>query len=308
MTLIKPLPAPMTTLEMDVSGLDCFQLNTEKLMASELWAIASGDEFKAAVGLWCRAWKQKPAGSLPNDERVLAAFSGNAANWKKIRDVALHGFVLCSDGRLYHETLSADVARAATAKADRKARTEKATQARKKERNVQRDDERDVDQNSNVTTSHRRELEGNSRGDKSPLQRGDGFSEFWEVYPARGGNSDMPAAKMVYYALIIQTPPETIIAAASAYAAWCKENGKTGTQYVKQAKTWLSNGMWQEWEPKAIASVPSGILVKRGSDAWNAWQAVKKTPCSDRHDGWFFPTEWPLEQPIETSLMKRAAS
>jgi uncharacterized protein YdaU (DUF1376 family) len=146
------------------------------------------------------------------------------------------------------------------------------------------------------------------RGDKSPLRRGDGFSEFWEAYPARDGNSDIQAAKMAYYAVIIETPPDLLIAAAGAYATWCNENHKSGTQYVKQAKTWLASGLWREWESKAIAAVPAGVLVKRGSPAWDAWQAIKKTPCSERHDGWFFPTEWPLGQPIETPLMKRAVS
>lgn len=154
---------PLTTIEHDIAGLDGFMLNTEKLMASELWALATGDEFKAAMGLWCRAWKQVPAGSLPNDERVLAAFSGAGAKWPKVRDVALRGFILCSDGRLYHKVLCDDVQRAYASKKERHARTKAATEARNAKRDEQRNEQRDV----NVTESHRRDLEGKGREEES---------------------------------------------------------------------------------------------------------------------------------------------
>lgn len=138
------LPEPPVSPDTDIAGLDGFMLNTDKLMASELWALSSGDEFKAAMALWCRAWKQTPPGSLPDDERVLAAFSGAGARWSKVRGMALRGFVKCSDGRLYHSTLCDDVLRAAKKKAERKERTKAATEARQKQRDEQRNAQRDV--------------------------------------------------------------------------------------------------------------------------------------------------------------------
>lgn len=109
-------------------------LNTDLLMASELWALASGDEFKAAVGLWCRAWKQTPPGSLPDDDRVLAAFSGAGKAWPKVKGMALRGFVKCSDGRLYHSTLCDDVVRASKWKAESEAGKAGAADRKRKER------------------------------------------------------------------------------------------------------------------------------------------------------------------------------
>ena len=104
---------PLTPVGCDLRDLPGFMLNTERLLASELWALATGDEFRAAVALWCRAWKQVPAASLPNDFTTIAAFAGETRPWfMKHKDIVLRGFILCSDGRLYHRTLSEDATRA----------------------------------------------------------------------------------------------------------------------------------------------------------------------------------------------------
>jgi len=105
-------PEPFVPPHADVHDLDGFMLNVERLLASELVAIGTPEECWAAFMLWCRAWKQLPGGSLPNDDRVLASFSGAGKRWQKVREVALHGFILCSDGRLYHRFLCAEVLRA----------------------------------------------------------------------------------------------------------------------------------------------------------------------------------------------------
>lgn len=95
----------------DVRALPYMPLLVGRLLASDTWLLASGDEAKAAVTLWARSWQQVPAGTLPNDERILAALSGAGPKWRKVRDVALRGFALGEDGRLHHaliEELAAD--------------------------------------------------------------------------------------------------------------------------------------------------------------------------------------------------------
>ena len=99
------LPPPPVPSDVDVRGFSGFMLDVDRLLASELVALATPEEAWCALMLWCRAWQQHPAGSLPNDERVLAAFSRAGTRWKKVRDMALRGFVLCSDGRLYHPVM-----------------------------------------------------------------------------------------------------------------------------------------------------------------------------------------------------------
>ncbi len=99
------LPEPLTPADCDLRGLKFMPLDVLQLRDSSLAAKAPGEAFRAAVMLWCAAWTQVPAGSLPNDEEELAHLCGYGRapkEWKKVRTWALHKFVLCSDGRLYH--------------------------------------------------------------------------------------------------------------------------------------------------------------------------------------------------------------
>ncbi len=105
-------PRPFVPAEVDLRGMSGFMLDVDRLLASELVALGTPEECWAAVMLWCRAWKQKPAASLPDDDRVLAAFSGAGKRWAKVRTMALRGFIKCSDGRLYHLVLAAEVMKA----------------------------------------------------------------------------------------------------------------------------------------------------------------------------------------------------
>lgn len=102
-------PAPLVPSDCDCTDLDGFMLNVERLMASELVALSSHEVVAASLFLWCRAWKQQPAASLPDDDRVNAAFAKlSLAKFRKVKDEVLRGFVKCSDGRLYHRFLASE--------------------------------------------------------------------------------------------------------------------------------------------------------------------------------------------------------
>ena len=74
-------------------------------------ALAVGDPaiFRATVLLWAAAWQQRPAGSLLASDEWLARHSGAQADWPRIRDAVLAGFVEHADGRLYHPVVTAMV-------------------------------------------------------------------------------------------------------------------------------------------------------------------------------------------------------
>lgn len=82
-------------------------LDTVRLLDSDFFALATPEEFRAGLALWCKSWQQVPAGSLPDDDRILAHLSGARDRWCDMRDMSLHGWVKCSDGRLYHPGLNA---------------------------------------------------------------------------------------------------------------------------------------------------------------------------------------------------------
>lgn len=125
------LPEPLVPAEVDLRGLDWMELDVVRLMDSDMFALSTGDEFKAAVALWCKSFHQKPGGSLPDNDKVLAELS-RAKSWKKVKAVALRGWFKCSDGRLYHKVVAEKALKAwpirqafedrRTGDADRKAR------------------------------------------------------------------------------------------------------------------------------------------------------------------------------------------
>lgn len=148
-----PLPEPLVPQEVDLRDFVFMPLDVLRLRDSDLSAVATGEQFKAAVLLWCAAWHQVPAASVPNDDRWLARHSGAGPTWRKVKLEALRGFVECSDGRLYHEIVAEKALESWAHKLAQRERTRLATEARRKrdggdqDRNEQRNDNRDVQRN-----------------------------------------------------------------------------------------------------------------------------------------------------------------
>ena len=100
------IPAPMTPADCDLRDFAFMPLDVVRLLDSSLFARSTGDEFKASVALWCKSWGQVPCGSLPDDARDLAYLSGAGGRWNKVKAMALHGWIKCTDGRLYHPVVA----------------------------------------------------------------------------------------------------------------------------------------------------------------------------------------------------------
>lgn len=110
------LPEPPTPAEADLRGMQYMQLYGDRLFASTTWTLASFEARCAALRLWWHAFAhQVPAGSLPNDDRLLAEYAGYGVAlkaWAKVRQQAMRGWSLCKDGRLYHKVVAELVAEA----------------------------------------------------------------------------------------------------------------------------------------------------------------------------------------------------
>lgn len=130
------MPAPLVPAEVDLRDFGFMPLDVLRLRDSDLATDATGDEFKAAVLLWCTSWHQQPPASLPNRDAFLVKHSGagSLAAWRKVKEMALRGFVECSDGRLYHGVIAEKAVEAWTAKQAQRARTKAATEAREAKR------------------------------------------------------------------------------------------------------------------------------------------------------------------------------
>jgi hypothetical protein len=129
------LPEPLTPADLDLRDFTYMPLEVLRLRDSDIVVLATGDEFRAAVMLWCASWHQVPAASIPMDERLLANLAGygrDVEGWQVVRDAALRGFVECSDGRLYHPVIAEKAIEAGNKRRNQRVQTAAATEARLK--------------------------------------------------------------------------------------------------------------------------------------------------------------------------------
>lgn len=102
-------PMPLVSAEVDLRDYDFIPLYGDRLFNSDTWALCDADEKVAALRLWWRAWHEEPAGSLPDNDRLLAERAGYGVAIKAFLAVkinAMRGWIACSDGRLYHPVVA----------------------------------------------------------------------------------------------------------------------------------------------------------------------------------------------------------
>lgn len=104
------LPAPLTPADCDLRDFAFMPLEVLRLRDSDLAAMEDAEAFRAAVISWCVAWHQVPAASLPDDDTALCRLLGygrDVKGWQRTRKAGgLRGWLLCSDGRLYHPVVA----------------------------------------------------------------------------------------------------------------------------------------------------------------------------------------------------------
>jgi uncharacterized protein YdaU (DUF1376 family) len=131
------LPEPPVPAEVDLRGLEYMPLLGARLFGSEFALEATDAEFRAGLRLWWAAWQQQPAASLPRTDRSLCKLAGlgeDLAKWRKVRKRALHGFVLCSDDRLYHDVLAQQALIAWEKRAEDRAERDNVAERKRRER------------------------------------------------------------------------------------------------------------------------------------------------------------------------------
>ena len=128
------LPAPLVPVEVDLRDFAFMPLEVSRLLRSRTWLKARRRPEIGfyLVNLWAGAWHEVPAGSLPDDDDVLADLARcTPARWRKLRGDILAAWVRCADGRLYHPVVAEKAREAWAHKLAQRQRTQAARDARR---------------------------------------------------------------------------------------------------------------------------------------------------------------------------------
>jgi len=115
----------------------------------------------------------------------------------------------------------------------------------------------------------------------------DWLEQLKALYPRRSGGHGWGALpRLIRKALASGATWESLLQGTKSYRGYCDREGLTGTNFVKQARTFYgSDGWWQEsYEPEAKPKLPAQIALER------RWQALR-----DRADLCGFRGPTPLE-------------
>lgn len=121
------MTAPLTPADCDLQDFPYMPLHVARLRDSDLAAESSPEACWYAVLLWAASWHQIPAASLPDNDATLARLIGlgrDVRTFRKHKDQAMHGFVLCDDGRFYHPVVAEQARVAWEGKLQQRWRTE----------------------------------------------------------------------------------------------------------------------------------------------------------------------------------------
>ena len=82
----------------------------ERIISSDTWVLAEDDERPWLLRIWMEAWRSVPVGSMPADRRLFARRIGcKTAFLEAHAEILMRGWVLHSDGNLYHSFIVSQV-------------------------------------------------------------------------------------------------------------------------------------------------------------------------------------------------------
>lgn len=272
-------PEPLVPAEVDLRDFAFMPLDVTRLFNSRFHAVATDSEWRAGVTLWCKSWQQVPCGSLPDDDIELcrlAELGRDLKVWRKLRENALHGWIKCSDGRLYHPVVTEKAADAWTKKrkasekgrlgnekrwgkhhpGDESATRETGGQQSQADPSGTRQPIAQGFAEGLAQASHRDrkgqgEGEGIEKNPHTPGKRGSGsvhgfppgFEAFWAAYPRKTAKPD---AVKAFARLKPGEPVLQAMLAALARQAASEQWTKDGGQFIPHPATWLNKRRWED--------------------------------------------------------------
>lgn len=250
---------PLTPPDCDLRSFAFMPLDVARLRDSDIAGARSGDEFRAAVLLWCAAWHQVPAASLPNDDAALARFAGYGRvvrEWLSIKEGALHGWVLCSDGRFYHPVVAEKALEAWAGKVAYRDKKERDRLRKAQARAVQRDKSDGHPPPVRRTSAGipaENALIGTGRGTgivkeipPTPRKReedcADGFDTFWTAWPKNERKQDKAKCLEHWKRNGLNAQAQTILADIQIK----RDTSKWAEGFIEAPLVYLRGKRWQD--------------------------------------------------------------
>lgn len=103
MTDPRPVPYPASTR---TNGWK-FELDMGRFKSSDTWLVAKSVRIRSLfLFMLAEAWGRTPAGSLPNDDALIALMLDlDQDEFAALKPVLMRGWWLAEDGQLYHDVL-----------------------------------------------------------------------------------------------------------------------------------------------------------------------------------------------------------
>ncbi len=140
--------------------------DVQRIQTSDTWTLAEDDERPWLLRIWLEAWQSTPVGSMPSDRRLFARRIGcKRAFLDAHAEILLRGWVLHTDGLLYHAYITEQVLGMVTT---RRKSADKVRAWRQKKASAQHEVKADVtgntgDGNGYLPVSNRQDRTGQDR-------------------------------------------------------------------------------------------------------------------------------------------------
>ena len=311
------------TEALDVRRLPYMPLYLERLQRSKAWLRCKRRPELAffLVNLWMRAFREVPAGSIEDDDDILAdAAMCDPATWERVRDDVLRGWIR-ENGRLFHHVVTEVAAEAATKLRGNKAQTEAAREALRQARaREQGSFELCEPSVTDTVTGHEVELEVEAeREDTNPAQRSTTSPELRCAVPlemrlreaaglveanARGLRQTGVIEQLIAQGVSL----EGVILPTLRDAAVAKRSVSSWAYFVPAIRERLSSAVSTAGAAPQV--VLSAVWVTEGSPQGDAWEAHSRRTGADpvkwvnsqrNGTGRSLPSEWPPDHPRHTA-------
>lgn len=226
------------------------ELDYERIMQSDTWALASKRQQPFLLMLWFVAWQQTPCGTLPDDDELIAVRIGiDADEFRQNSSILMRGWVKSGDGRLYHPVVTELViemlerkGKEAKRKADYRARL-RGLDVPAVSHGTTTGLTRDSTGSDDTGTSTGTKISKQPRSPSESESVDDGFANFWEQYPKKAAKPD---ALRAWRKL---KPSGQLLADLMAGLAIQKVSDqwrKNGGEFIPHPATWLNKRRWED--------------------------------------------------------------